>query len=153
MKNHVHQNLNIAKDMKRGNFQVNFGLASSQCSQSRTPNIVRKYLGTSMPSLRVGTTENINFATLKICSQICKEVGVRWEDAVMVNKNPEVAEYLDWLHVLYGCNDINFGLLSACYLEIGGSVKKHKDKMNPEHPSLSEVVTIAKFFWDKVRQV
>lgn len=150
VREHVHQNPAVSKDMKRGNVQVNFGLASGQSTQPRTPANIRRYLGTAMPSLLSGSMDELNCRTMKICTQICKEVGVRWENPDFLRKNPDVKEYLHWLNVIYGTSDINIALGTFFYLELGGQVKRHQDQMNPPEP-LSDVVVVTKFFWDKVR--
>ena len=67
-------------DVKRGNFQQNFGHASSQCTEKKTPANIARDFGASIPSLLTGTFNPHVQRAVRTLVSIGKFIGVSWLD-------------------------------------------------------------------------
>ena len=137
-----------AKDSKRGNFQVNFGLASGLSCEKHNPQSDLAHYGVSIPSQLVGTKERLDL--LVLLSEVCKLIGVNWD-------NPDshrAQSYIRLLHKIMGDERINVALVTFHWVPLNadgfppnefGCVEPHVDKQNPDGPpELEPVVMINK---------
>jgi hypothetical protein len=124
---------------KRGNYQVNFGLACSKSKQLRTPESNRKYYGVAMPSVYEYTDEYIPL--IMLC-------GVAWADPKRLAKHADVRLYFHLLHELFGDVRVFIGAFTWNALPAKNFVKEHVDVENGSPPLLGEVTIAQKILAD-----
>jgi hypothetical protein len=131
---------------KRGNYQVNFGLACSKSKQLCTPESNRKYYGVAMPSVCEYTDEYIPLMVQ--LSQLCMLCGVAWADPKRLAKHADVRLYFHLLHELLGDVRVFIGAFTWNALPAKNFVKEHVDGENGSPPLLGEVTIAQKVLAD-----
>ena len=125
---------------KRGNYQYNFGFASGHCQQSRNDTNVQKHFGASVPSLRVGTKENLPL--LRCLTELAKEIGMEVTKEEFLADNPDVAKELRLVESEIG-EGVVHALVSVCFTPLDKGVSRVLDHTNDQNGRKASQVMVA----------
>jgi hypothetical protein len=132
---------------KRGNYQYNYGFASGHCQQTRNVTNVQKHFGAAIPSLRVGTKENLPL--LRTLTQLAKEIGMEVTKEEFLSDNHDVAEELRLVETEIG-EGVVHALVSVCFTPLDKGISKvldHTDEQNGR--KAAQVMVAASTLLDK----
>lgn len=134
-------------DVKRGNYQVSFGLTSGHCPQAGTRENVLKHFGASVPALRKGTKENLEL--LRTLTELAREIGMEVARDEYLLAHPDVKAEVDFVASEIG-DGVCHGLVTVCFCkqDKGKSrVTEHIDDKNGD--KAPEVMVAAATLKDK----
>ena len=127
---------------RRGNIQLNFGMAGGQSHTPRSPESIAENAGTAFPSWLQGSRHHLVVQLMQIGTKIAEELGFPWMDpGVSVAYERRL---LMGVHKCLGIKEIRLEHCTLFFNKIDGTVcvKDHADLENCR--KLPNVLTYAK---------
>jgi hypothetical protein len=134
-------------DPKRGNYQHSYGFASGHSYQARTDANVLKHFGAAVPSIRVGTKDNLPL--LLALTDLAKEIRMKVVTQEYLSANPDVVHELRFVESEIGTGVVH-ALVTVCFVRLDNGTSKvleHTDDQNGT--KVTEVMIAAMTLLDK----